>query len=149
MAHGIRRVVVGPDGEGGVVVRQDGPAPATMELPAVPGTTLTDLWRSEVVPLPAPGEEDPTAAGFALMPAGSLFRVIDLGPTGEAEPMWHQTGSVDLIYVAAGVGTFLHDGGEVEVATGEAIVVGGVRHAWVNRGTETCRLVDVSVALAG
>ena len=56
--------------------------------------------------------------------------------------------SVDLVYIAAGVATFLHEGGELELTAGDTAVVGGVRHAWVNRGEATCRLVDVSVALA-
>lgn len=149
MAQEIRRVVVGPDGDGGVAVRRDGPAPAQVELPAVPGTTLTDLWRSDEVPLPPPGDDDPTEAEFALMPPGALFRVIDLGPTGDAEPMWHRTASVDCIYIATGTATLLHEGGEVDVAAGDTVVVGGVTHAWVNRGDGPCRLVNTSIALAG
>lgn len=148
MAGGIRRVVVGTDEAGRTTVHHDGPAQAVTSLPAVPGTSLTDLWRSDVVPLPAVTADDPTAADFALMPPGSLFRIIDLAPTGDAEPMWHQTPAVDLIAVTAGSVTFLHEGGEVALAAGDTIVVGGVRHAWVNRTDAVCRLVDVSIALA-
>lgn len=148
MAEEIRRVVVGPDGQAGTVVYSDGAAPATMELPAVPGTRLTDLWRSDRVPVPVPTDQDPTAADFALMPPGSLFRVIDLAPTGDTEPMWHQTDSVDYVYIASGSARFLHDGGAIELGAGDSIVVGGVRHAWVNHSDGTCRIVDVSVARA-
>ncbi len=146
MAAPIRRVVARAGADGTTVV-VDAAAAAVIELPAVPGTSLTDLWSSDVVPVPAPDGTDPTAADFALMPAGSLFRIIDLAPTGDAEPMWHQTDSLDCIYLASGTATFLYDGGEVALAAGDSIVVGGVRHAWVNRGSDVCRIVNVSVAL--
>lgn len=146
MAAPIRRVVARVGADGATVV-DDAPAAAVMELPAVPGTALTDLWRSDVVPVPAPDGTDPTAADFALMPSGSLFRIIDLAPTGAAEPMWHQTDSLDCIYLASGEATFLADGAEVTLHAGDSIVVGGVRHAWVNRGSDVCRIVNVSIAL--
>ena len=148
MSGQIRRVVVSGDADGKPVVLQDGAAPAVMTLPAVPGTALVDIWRSDVLPVPVPAADDPTAAPFALMPAGSLFRVIDLGPTGDADPMWHQTASVDFIYIASGTGTILYDGGSLEVGAGETIVVGGIRHAWVNRGDDVCRIVDFSATIS-
>ena len=52
----------------------------------------------------------------------------------------------DFIYLAAGEATMLYDGGEVVVRAGETIVQRGIHHAWVNRGTERCRMVNVSVA---
>ena len=140
-----------PAADGSTAVVADGAAPAVSELPALPGTALVDLWRSDVVPLVvAPSDElaDPTDAPFELMPPGSLFRIIDLGPDGAGEPLWHQTDTVDFIYVASGRATFLHDGGSVDLVSGDTIVVQGVRHAWTNPGSEVCRLVDVSVATA-
>jgi mannose-6-phosphate isomerase-like protein (cupin superfamily) len=142
----IRRVVLGTDPNGATVVRSDGPAPSVTELPAVPGTALVDLWRSTTVPLDPAVADDPTAGAFELMPAGSLFRVIDLGPTGDAEPMWHRTDSVDFIYVARGSATCVFEGGSVELTGGDTIVVQAVRHAWINPTDEVSRLVDVSVA---
>ncbi|MFN8041177.1 MAG: cupin domain-containing protein [Acidimicrobiales bacterium] len=147
----IRRVVVsapGVDHAGGVHVDDDD-ATAVVELPAVPGTALVDLWRSDVVPLDLGPTDDPTATPFALMPTGSLFRVIDLGPTGDAEPMWHRTDSVDFIFVASGCCSLLHRDGRLDLGAGDTVVVRGVEHAWVNEGDEVCRLVDVSVAATG
>lgn len=145
----IRRVVVGPESTGGTRVLSDGPAPAVTELPSVPGTALVDLWRSDAVPLPTPTEQDPTAVPFELMPPGSLFRIIDLAPLGDGEPLWHATPTVDFVYVASGSVTLLLEGSEVELTAGDSVVVGGVRHAWANRSDETCRLVDASVAATG
>ncbi len=142
----IRRVVLGPGPDGVTIVRSDGPAPTVVQLPAVPETTLVDLWRSESLPLDPTVDEDPTAGAFELMPEGSLFRIIDLAPTGEGDPMWHQTASVDFIYIASGQVTCRYDGGEVDLSAGDAIVQQGVRHAWVNSSDQVCRLINVSVA---
>ncbi len=147
----VRRVVVSDAGDGDAdrVRVDDAGATAVVELPAVPGTSLVDLWRGDAVPLELGPGDDPTTTPFTLMPAGSLFRVIDLGPTGEAEPMWHRTDSVDFIYVASGCCSLLHRGGRVDLGTGDTVIVRGVEHAWVNEGDEVCRLVDVSVAATG
>lgn len=144
----IRRVVVSGGSDGRVRV-EDAAATAVVSLPAVPGTTLVDLWRSDEVPLDLGPTDDPTATPFALMPAGSLFRVIDLGPTGDAEPMWHRTDSVDCIYVASGCCSLLHREGRLDLGAGDTVVVRGIEHAWINEGDEVCRLVDVSVAATG
>jgi mannose-6-phosphate isomerase-like protein (cupin superfamily) len=146
----IRRIVTGYDDSGSPAVLWDGAAPAVVELPAEVGASLVDLWRSDTLPLGTVGADDPTtAAPFALMPRGSLFRIIDLAP-GEHAPLWHTTASVDFVYVATGVVTLLYGSPEhseeVTVASGGTIVQRGLHHAWVNRGTDPCRLVDVSVA---
>ena len=144
----IRRVVVSGGSDGRVRV-EDAAATAVVSLPAVPGTTLVDLWRSDEVPLDLGPTDDPTATPFALMPAGSLFRVIDLGPTGDAEPMWHRTDSVDCIYVASGCCSLLHRERRLDLGAGDTVVVRGIEHAWINEGDEVCRLVDVSIAATG
>jgi hypothetical protein len=81
----IRRVVTGRDGTGGPVVLFDGPAPAETVMPPDVGATLTDLWRSDSVPLDTVANDDATVGAFELMPAGALFRVIDL-EAGTREP---------------------------------------------------------------
>lgn len=145
----IRRVVVGWDDEGAPGVLMDGPAPATMAFPPSVGASVADLWRSETVPLGTVGTADATDAPFVLMPPGSLFRVIDLEP-GDHAPLWHLTATVDFNYVAAGSISLLTgdeaDPTVTDVAAGDTVVVRGVRHAWRNGGTETCRLVSSSVA---
>ncbi len=146
----IRRVVTGFSADGAPAVLFDGPAPAELNLPPETGATLTDLWRSDSVPLDTTTTADATAAEFTLMPAGSLFRVIDLQP-GTAAPLWHTTASVDFVYVVAGSATVLIGAEDseplrVELAAGDTFVHRGPRHAWLNRGTESCRLVCTSVA---
>ena len=146
----IRRVVTGFGEDGAPTVMSDGPAAASVALPAALGVGLVDLWRSDSLPLATTGDDDPTTSNiFALMPTGSLFRIIDLEP-GDHAPMWHTTASVDFVYVAAGEITFRCGSPEastdVRLATGDTLVQRGIPHAWVNEGAETCRLVNASVA---
>ncbi len=130
----IRRVVTGYEADGTPGVQIDGDAPAEMDLPPEVGATLVDLWRSEAVPLDASEPGDPTAGDFEMMPAGSLFRIIDLQP-GDHPPLWHTTATVDFIYVASGTATLLTDDAETDIPAGGTCVQRGVHHAWVNHGT--------------
>lgn len=142
----VRRVVTGRDADGNVTIVADEPAPAVVELPDVPGSALVDLWRDDKLPPDLARLDDPTLGPFQLMPEGALFRIIDL-VWSDAEPMWHETWSIDFVYVASGRCTFLSAAGAVDLETGDSIVVRGGEHAWVNREPEVCRLVNVSVAV--
>ena len=142
----VRRVVTGRDGDGNVTILSDADAPSVVELPAAPGSALVDLWRDASLPPEVDGTTDPTAGAFELMPAGALFRIIDLART-DAEPMWHETSSIDFIYVASGRCSFLCATGQVELVAGDSIIVRGGEHAWVNSDPEICRLIDVSIAV--
>lgn len=101
--------------------------------PAVPGTALVDLWRSESVPLRTDVADDPTSGDFQLMPAGALFRIIDLAPTGDAEPMWHRTDSVDFVDVASGTATALFEGGTLLVGVADDGTVHGLESDYASR----------------
>ena len=150
MTDPVRRVVTGFGPGGAPRVLFDGPAPAVVEHPREVDSTLLHRWPADVVPREARPNVQATAAEFALMPPGSLFRIIDLAP-GTAAPLWHTTASVDCVYVAQGEATVLlgEEGGdvtEVHLATGDTFVHRGPRHAWVNRGDAPCRLVCTSIA---
>lgn len=142
----VRRVVTGRDVDGNVTIVRDDVAPAVTEPAAASGSVLVDLWRDEALPPDVARISDPMAGGFELMPAGTLFRIIDLQTT-EAEPLWHETSSIDFVYVASGRCSFLSAAGPVELAAGDSIVVRGGPHAWLNTDREVCRLIDVSVGV--
>jgi len=58
----------------------------------------------------------------------------------------HRTLSCDYITVVSGEIVLALDGGEEKtVKAGEFIVQKGVNHAWINRGSEVCRMVVVMV----
>jgi len=136
-----RRFVLSADG-----LTLDGPAPAVYPLPQA-GATLVDLWRSDVVPLDNAAPGDPTVQGeFALMPGGALFRYVVIDPTGDGEPMWHQTPSTDFSWILSGDATLRWPGGQTVLRAGDACVVRGGEHAWANLTDQPVCLVTVAVA---
>jgi len=128
----IRRSVTGYDERGAPTVVFDSFASEAVDLPPGVGASLVDLWRSDSLPLATSGNDDPTTGEFALMPSGSLFRIIDLAP-GDHKPLWHTTASVDFIYIARGEATLLYGAEsiphELTLATGDTIVQRGIAHA--------------------
>jgi uncharacterized cupin superfamily protein len=59
--------------------------------------------------------------------------------------MMHRTRSVDYAVVMAGEIDMLLDDSEVHCRAGDVIVQQGTNHAWVNRGTGTCRIAFVLI----
>jgi len=58
----------------------------------------------------------------------------------------HRTLSLDYAVVLSGEIVLRLEGGEEKtVKAGEFIVQRGVNHEWINRGSETCRMVFVMV----
>ena len=57
----------------------------------------------------------------------------------------HATDSVDYAIVLEGEIDMLLDEGEVHLRPGDVLVQQGTNHAWVNRGTQTCRIAFVLI----
>ena len=101
---------------------------------------------------------------------GSIFRIVDFHPMpaevatldpnyqqqiiGDHEPskgrpprhpLMHRTRSVDYAIVMAGEINMLLDEGEIHLKAGDVLIQQGTNHAWVNRGTETCRIAFVLI----
>lgn len=136
-----RRFVLNLDGS-----TADGAASAVYPLPQA-GATLIDLWRTSTLPVDNAAIGDPTTMGdFEIMPSGMLFRWVQIDPTGDGEPMWHQTDSTDFTWVLQGEVSLLWRGGETTLKAGESCVVRGTEHAWANRTQEPMSLVTVGIA---
>ena len=60
-------------------------------------------------------------------------------------PLMHRTKTVDYIIVMSGEIDMLLDDSEVHLKAGDVMVQQGTNHAWVNRGTEVCRIAFVLV----
>jgi quercetin dioxygenase-like cupin family protein len=57
-------------------------------------------------------------------------------------PGMHTTNTIDFEYVISGeVWLELDDGVEIHLRPGDTVVQNGTRHAWRNKGTESCRMV--------
>jgi mannose-6-phosphate isomerase-like protein (cupin superfamily) len=160
----VRRIVTGhEDGKG--VVLFDGPAP-NQKLRQASGLVSTLLWVTDETPADITGGKDKSVREIGVPPpeSGSIFRVVDFPPEGDARSReailkemgvadkgggrhaaMHRTPSVDYAIVIEGEIDMLLDDSEVHLSAGDVLVQQGTNHAWVNRGTRTCRMAFVLI----
>ena len=172
MEQQIRRVVTTHDRNGAAVVLVDGIAQNRRVRPD--GLTASSLlWVTESTPARFSGDRDFADVKIGVPPpaGGSIFRIVDFGPeqAGAApldhatvmremgiahgtegrrpprHPMMHWTRSVDYAIVMSGEIDMLLDDSEVHLVAGDVVVQQGTNHAWVNRGTEPCRIAFILI----
>ena len=168
MVQPTRRVVTGHDAKEKAVVLIDGAAP-NAKLRKATGLVSTLLWVTEESPADNSGSADAAEReiGVAPPPRGSIFRVVDFPPAadfgavdnaamlremrieagrGDARhASMHRTKSIDYAVVISGEIDMLLDDSEVHLKAGDVLVQQGTNHAWVNRGTENCRIAFVLI----
>lgn len=83
----IHRVVTGHDANGDAVVTSEGPLSTVIELQAVPGTILHEVWCTSASPPIIDNGPDPTAGSLMLAPPrhGTRVRFVDFPP--ETQPL--------------------------------------------------------------
>jgi len=167
-ASDIRRVVTGLDADTKAVVLFD----SRMPLQAGPlGLQATNLWVTNSYPLGFSFKEDTSSIPVGVSPLdnGTKFRVVEfppldpateskmepgglmkaVGPVAPARgrpvthPLMHRTRSVDYAVVLSGEIDMVLDDSTVHLKPGDTIVQQATNHAWVNHGTETCRILFV------
>ncbi len=167
-ASEIRRVVTGLDADNKSVVMFD----SRMPLQAGPlGLHATNLWVTNTYPLGFSFKDDTSAIPVGISPLdnGTKFRVVEfppLDPAAEAKmepgalmkavgpaapargrpvthPLMHRTRSVDYAVVLSGEIDMMLDDSVVHLKPGDTVVQQATNHAWVNHGTETCRILFV------
>jgi naringenin degradation protein FdeH len=167
-ASDIRRVVTGLDTDNKAVVLFD----SRMPLQAGPlGLQATNLWVTNSYPLGFSFKEDTSSIPVGVSPLdnGTKFRVVEfppldpateskmepgglmkaVGPVAPARgrpvthPLMHRTRSVDYAVVLSGEIDMVLDDSAVHLKPGDTIVQQATNHAWVNHGTETCRILFV------
>lgn len=144
---------------------------------ALPGAEFYRLWGSdEPVQLPTAGQA-PSAPNYLPPPNGFRFVVVKLGPDPESRPEqtdmratvaemqeklpgllavmepqnpgMHTSDTIDFGVVLSGeVWLELDDGVEIHLATGDSMILNGVRHAWRNKSSRPCVLVFGAVGAA-
>jgi hypothetical protein len=167
-ASDIRRVVVGLDANDKSVVMFDSQMPLK---PGEYGLNSTNLWVTNSYPLGFSFKDDTSAIPVGVSPLdnGTKFRVVEfppldaatearmgpgylmkaVGPVAPARglavthPLMHRTRSVDYAVVLSGEIDMMLDDTVVHLKPGDTIVQQATNHAWVNRGTETCRILFV------
>jgi mannose-6-phosphate isomerase-like protein (cupin superfamily) len=167
-ASDIRRVVTGLDADNKAVVMFD----SRLALQAGPfGLQSTNLWVTNSYPLGFSFKDDTSAIPVGISPLdnGTKLRVVEfppLDPAAEARmepgglmkavgpvapsrglpvthPLMHRTRSVDYAVVLSGEIDMVLDDSVVHLKPGDTIVQQATNHAWVNHGTETCRILFV------
>ena len=170
MAKAVRRLVTGHRADGQSTVLLDGAAPNVKQRQA--GNASTLLWVSDETPARVSGSEDRAAREIGVPPPrrGTIFRLAEFPPGvgGEVRdneavlrdfgigpdvkrghpprhPAIHRTRSLDYVVVLEGEIDLLLDDRDVRLAAGDVIVQQATNHAWINRGTATCRLAMVFI----
>ncbi len=165
MAKPVRRLVTGHRADGRSTVLLDGPAPNVKQRQA--GNASTLLWVSDECPAQVSGSGDRAAREIGVPPParGSIFRIAEFPPGAGGEvrdneavlrdfgigadvarghpprhPAIHRTRSLDYVIVLEGEITLLLDDGDVVLKAGDVVIQQATNHAWINRGSATCRL---------
>lgn len=173
MLKPIRRVVTGIDANGKAIVGIDGPPKNVKVRKASGGLISTLIWTTDETPadISALNDRADREVGVGPSPRGSVFRVVDFPPTAEGtlmdndaviremgihesvakdgqaarHPLMHRTRSIDYAVVISGEMDMLLDDSEIHLSAGDVLVQQGTNHAWVNRGSETCRIAFVLI----
>jgi mannose-6-phosphate isomerase-like protein (cupin superfamily) len=167
----VRRVVTTIDKKDKAVVLLDGPTPHKQVRPQSQ-TVSRLLWVTGETPADLSGSADRAAIEIGIMPprGGSVFRIVDFPPEtaqmrnldpasmhqslGDGSPQrglpprhpaMHRTRTVDYAVVMSGEIDMLLDESEIHLKAGDVLVQQGTNHAWVNRGTEPCRIAFVLI----
>ena len=168
----IRRIVTAHDTSGKAVILHDGPAPNVRVRPGT-GITATLLWTTAPTPANYTNVDRGNDTVATAPPAGgTVLRVVEFPPevqmNNEGNPLaamglahdtsgrrptthphMHATDSVDYAIVIEGEIDMLLDDSEVHMKTGDIMVQQGTNHAWVNRGTQPCKIAFVLIDAAG
>jgi uncharacterized cupin superfamily protein len=56
-------------------------------------------------------------------------------------PLMHRTRTIDYAIVMSGEIDMMFDEGVVHVKAGDVLIQQATNHAWINHGTQTCRIV--------
>jgi naringenin degradation protein FdeH len=170
MESQVRRVVTSHEADGKAVVLFDG-APAKIREQAKNGVKSWLLWTTDVTPADISGSRDrgDRTIGIPPPPGGSVFRIVEFHPFDDSKlpldhmtrsigadhvpakgwaprhPAMHRTRSIDYAIVMSGEIDMLLDDSEIHLKAGDVLVQQGTNHAWVNRGTEPCRIAFVLI----
>ena len=171
LSEDIRRVVTTVDQNGKAVVLFDGANPHKVVRPNRSVTSRL-VWVTDQTPADISGTADRAAVniGIGPPPRGSVFRIIDIPPTPPEidgldkdflhqqigdhapkkglpprHPLMHRTLTIDYAIIMQGEVDMLLDDTEVHLKAGDVVVQQGTNHAWVNRGTEPCRIAFVLI----
>ena len=166
-ASEIRRVVTTLDAQNRSTTLADGEVPLKV---SPSGNASVNLWLTTAAPAGFSFNEDvakPT--GISPPDDGTVIRVVEIPPLklGEeakmppglmmkivgdhapargvpvSHPLMHRTRTVDYAIIMSGEIDLMLDDKTVHVKAGDVVVQQATNHAWLNHGTEPCRIIFV------
>ncbi len=168
----VRRVVTTVDKSDKAVVLFDGANPHKKVRPHAQ-TVSRVIWVTDQAPADITGTADRGAVEIGIQPPrngiGIPHRRVPAGDRRDAQsrsqhhasrasatarpsadcrrgiPAMHRTRTIDYAVVMAGEIDMLLDDSEIHLKAGDVLVQQGTNHAWVNRGTEPCRIAFVLI----
>jgi len=171
LSKNIRRVVTTIDSSGKAVALFDGDNPHAKLRPQRL-TVSRLLWVTDETPADMRGTADRAARDIGIAPpaGGSVFRIVDIPPTPPEvdaldldyqhrivgdhapakglpprHPLMHRTRTIDYAIIMAGEIDMLLDDTEIHFKAGDVLIQQGTNHAWVNRGSQPCRIAFVLI----
>jgi len=135
------------------------------------GITSLNLWITDSYPPGFSFKDDPATKPIGISPPdnGTKFRVVEfpsLDPATEGKmepnflqksvgnrapnkglpvthPLMHRTRSIDYAVVLSGEIDMILDDSVVHLKPGDVAIQQATNHAWINRGTQPCRILFV------
>ena len=165
----VRRVLTGTDEKGRSFIWKDENAPNRMEVAAMGGLTVTDLWVTGGPVADNSGDKDlaDRPIQFEPPPQGSVFRVVDFPPDstwqdgadgregfeaigaghaaadGSDDPGMHITRTTDYAIILEGEVWAVMDEGETLLKAGDVLVQRGTMHSWSVRTDAPARVAFI------
>jgi mannose-6-phosphate isomerase-like protein (cupin superfamily) len=167
-ASEIHRVVSGLDANDRSTTLFDNVEPLHAGASGIPSY---NIWRSDSYPVGFSFTEDLGLKQKGLVPPdnGTSFRVVEFPPVSDAalakmdvnltmkivgdkaptrgapvtNPLMHRTRTVDYAIVMSGEIDMMLDDKTVHLKAGDVVVQQATNHAWLNHGTEPCRIIFV------
>lgn len=168
----LRRVVTGHDETGKAIVVFDDDVPNKVVRPET-GIVASWIWITSSSPADITVNTDASSVrrGLTPPPGGSIFRIVDFPPTAGSEanldhhtissslgldqtsgkrraathPLMHFTETIDYAIVMSGEIDMMLDDSVVHLKAGDVIVQQATNHAWINHGSESCRIAFVLI----
>jgi len=167
-AADIRRVVTGLDAGNKAIALFDNVL--TLSVGRT-GNAAANIWITDSSPPGFSFKDDSAAKPIGLSPPdnGTVIRVVEfrpLDPAAEAKmdsnfmmkvvgdhaparglpvkhPLMHRTRTVDYAVILSGEIDMMLDEAVVHVKAGDVVIQQATNHAWINRGTQPCRILFV------
>jgi quercetin dioxygenase-like cupin family protein len=142
MALKVRRVITGHDANGKAIVKID---EVVSDLKVGrPGAMVAPIWTTEGFPINNDGQDDAAKRRVGTtLPSGTILRVVEFSPGVQSRN--HRTDSIDYAIIMSGEIDMEMDGTMIHLKAGDVLVQQGTNHAWVNRGTEPCRIAFILI----